>query len=43
MYDLNLSIYRIGGVYDVMVTIIGNGHGDLSSNLDQACVHFTYC
>ena len=24
----------------VMVTIIGNGHSDLSSNPDQGCLHF---
>ena len=29
------------GTCGVMVTIVGNGHGDLSSNPGQSCLHFT--
>ena len=30
-----------GGAHGVMVIIIGNGHGDTSSNLRQDWLHFT--
>ena len=29
-----------GGVHGVMVTVIGNGHGDLSSNPRWGSLHF---
>ena len=30
-----------GGAHDVMVIIIGNGHGDTSSNPGRGWLHFT--
>ena len=30
-----------GGVCGVMDTVMGNGHGDQSSNPRQSCWHFT--
>ena len=28
--------WKFGGACDIMIIIIGNGHGDMSSNLDKA-------
>ena len=30
-------ILYLGGIRDIMVTIVGNGHGDMSSNPGQDC------
>ena len=30
-----------GGARGVMVIVVGNGHGDTSSNLGQGQLHFT--
>ena len=30
------------GICGMLVIIIGNGHGDLSSNLGQGYLHFSY-
>ena len=30
-----LLIYNFGGAYGVMVIVVGNGHGDTSSILDE--------
>ena len=32
---------RDGGILDVMVTIVGNGHVNMSSNPGQDGLHFT--
>ena len=31
----------IGGARGVMVFVVGNGHGDTSSNPGRDCLHFT--
>ena len=31
----------LGGAHGVMVIVIGNGHGDISSNPGQDWLHFT--
>ena len=33
--------YIHGGVHGVMVTVVGNGHGEQSSSTGQGCLHFT--
>ena len=30
-----------GGARGVMVIVVGNGHGDMSSNPEQDCLHFS--
>ena len=39
MISYNQSFH--GGARGVMVIIVGNGHGDPSSNLRRGCMHFT--
>ena len=38
-----ISIYseRERGVRDAVVIVVGNGHGELSLNPEQGCLHFT--
>ena len=36
-----LKIYTPGGICGVMITVIGNGHGDLSSNSGWGCLYST--
>ena len=31
----------LGGAHGVMVIVVGNGHGDTSSNLEWDWLHFT--
>ena len=38
-YILLIQIY--GGAHGVMVIILGNGHGDMSSNPGRDWLHFT--
>ena len=35
------TINSFGGASGVMVIVVGNGHGDSSSNPWLGCVHFT--
>ena len=35
------SIFVIGGARGVMVIVVGNGHGDTSSNPGRDWLHFT--
>ena len=35
-----VHIYMCMHIHDVMVTVIGNGHSDTSSNPGQVCLHF---
>ena len=39
----HLTVYKqnIGGVCDVMIIVIGNVHGDTSSNPGRDWLHFT--
>ena len=30
----------VGGTFSVMVTMVGNGHSEPSSNPGQVCLHF---
>ena len=39
--SINDIVYPFGSVCDIMVIIIGDGHGDLSSNPGQSYLHFT--
>ena len=32
---------KLGGAHGVMVIVVGNGHGDTSSNLGRDWLHFT--
>ena len=34
-------IYIFGGARDVMVIVVGNGHGNMSSNPGRDWLHFT--
>ena len=34
-------LYQLGGAHGVMVIIIGNGHGDTSSNPERDWLYFT--
>ena len=36
------TVYLLGGAHGVMVIIIGNGHGDTSSNPGRDWLHFTW-
>ena len=36
-----MKIYISGGAYGVMVIVVGNGHGDTSSNPGRDWLHFT--
>ena len=38
---VHIPLVRIGSALGVMVIVIGNGHGDTSSNPGQDGVHFT--
>ena len=38
IYNIYIHIY-IGGTH-IMAIIVGNGHGNPSSNLGQVCLHF---
>ena len=31
------------GAYGVMAIVVGNGHGDLFSNPERGCLHYTKC
>ena len=35
-----MYIFKNNGYYGVMVIILGNGHGDTSSNSGRACLDF---
>ena len=37
----NIYVFKFGGAHGVMVIVIGNGHGEPSSNPRQGCLHFT--
>ena len=34
---------KCGGARSVTVTVVGNGHGDLSLNPRRDCLHFPEC
>ena len=36
-----LYVFILGGACGVMVIVVGNGHGDMSSNPGRDCLHFT--
>ena len=36
-----IHIIKHGGICDVMVTVVGNGHGDTSSKPGRDGLHFT--
>ena len=38
---MHISPKYIGDDYDVMVIVVGNGHGDMSSNPGWEWLHFT--
>ena len=40
LYSLIINEYSIG-VHGVMVIVVGDGHGDLSSNPGRDWLHFT--
>ena len=40
-YTLITDRGNAGGARDVMVIIVGNGHGDTDSNPGRDCLHFT--
>ena len=37
-----MLILDFGGACGVMIIVVGNGLGDLSSNPGLGCLHFTY-
>ena len=37
---MGYCVYKWGGVSGVMVTVVGNGHGDPSSNSGRGCLYF---
>ena len=39
--DLITIIYKVGGARGVTVIVVGNGHGDTSSNPGREQLHFT--
>ena len=40
LIDDSSNIYILGGAHGVMVIIVGNGHGDMSSNPGRDWLHF---
>ena len=38
---LYICVYLMGGARGVMVIVVGNGHGDTSSNSGRNWLHFT--
>ena len=41
LHQLRLNGSFRGGAYDVMVIVVGNRHGDMSSNPGRDWLHFT--
>ena len=41
LWKLGICVIIFGGARGVMVIVVGNGHGDTSSNPGRDWVHFT--
>ena len=42
IFEDNISLFTIYNTQYVMVIVVGNGHGDTSSNPGRGWLHFTY-
>ena len=38
--DTHAYTYNYGVVHGIMISIVENGHGDLSTNSERDCMHF---
>ena len=41
-FPLWYCVTLVGGARGIMVIVVGNGHGDMSSNPGRGWLHFTY-